>query len=141
MKGGVLKTYYLDTSALLKGFFQERETQAYKQFLDDCLSRGDELVISRLTFTEFYCVLKRRLRPEDSWDKAARDTLANLVVYPVAESDYLQAAHSEWRLRGADALHLAVAQRISCDAMLVFDQELAAAARESGLEVPFFAGA
>ncbi|EEZ90127.1 PIN domain protein [Mobiluncus mulieris 28-1] len=138
MKGGALKTYYLDTSALLKGFFQERETQAYKQFLDDCVSRGDELVISRLTFTEFYCVLKRRLRPEDSWDKAARDTLANFVVCPVAESDYLQAAHSEWRLRGAEALHLAAAVRLNCDAMLVFDQELAAAAQAAGLEVPRF---
>lgn len=138
MRGDVLKTYYLDTSALLKGFFQEKETLECRRFLDDALHCGDALVISRLTYTEFYCVLKRRLSRDSRWEKATRDTLANFEVYPLEESDYLMAAHSSWRLRGADALHLAAAIRLNCDAMLVFDQELATAAQAAGLEVPQF---
>ncbi|NMW65257.1 type II toxin-antitoxin system VapC family toxin [Mobiluncus mulieris] len=138
MRGDVLKTYYLDTSALLKGFFQEKETLEYRRFLDDALCCGDALIISRLTYTEFYCVLKRCLPQDSRWEQAARDTLANFEVYPLEESDYLMAAHSSWRLRGADALHLAAAVRLNCDAMLVFDQELAVAAQVAGLEVPQF---
>ncbi|MDD7542509.1 MAG: type II toxin-antitoxin system VapC family toxin [Mobiluncus porci] len=131
----VLNRMYVDTSAFTKLIVEEAESVSLAHFFDETRA---ELVMSRQTYTEFYCMIKRRAIKPENWESMARQSFNQIKVFPVQESDYLEAAASEWHLRGADAIHLAVALRLGCDAMAVFDAELAEAARARGLEVPSF---
>ena len=68
---------------------------------------------------------------------AACDGLLDLL--PVQATDYATAAQMcrmpQAGLRAGDALHLAVALRSGCDALLAFDQNLNKNARASGLQL------
>jgi uncharacterized protein len=68
---------------------------------------------------------------------AACDGLLDLL--PVLAADYATAAQMcrvpQTGLRSGDALHLAVALRCGCDAMLAFDQTLNKNARANGLQL------
>ena len=136
-RGDVLTRLYADTSAFIKIIIQEAESAELASYLDEVYSVGNELIISRLTFTELFCVLKRSYSHID-WSKSVDQALRNVDVYPIEDRDFTVAADSNWRLRGADAIHLAAAKRLRCDTMLVFDRELADAAKSEGLKVPEF---
>lgn len=53
-------------------------------------------------------------------------------------SDWMGAAYSRNSLRSADSVRLEMARWMLCTDMLVFDEELAEAARAVGMNVPSF---
>ena len=136
-RGDALTRLYADTSAFIKIIIQEAESENLTRYLDETYSVGDEVIISRLTFAELFCVLKRSYSHID-WSESVDLALSNVDVYPIEDRDFTVAADSNWRLRGADAIHLAAAKRLRCDTMVVFDKELADAAKSEGLKVPEF---
>ena len=129
---------YIDTSALVKVVIREAETPDVKLFLDKSLDNHDELLISRVTFGELYCTLKRVNGIDSSWEDLARTALSNVKTVEVELEDYLNAANANNTLRFADSIHLQIAKRTLCTHMLVFDAELSAAARAVGMTVPTF---
>lgn len=123
-------TTYVDTSALLKLLFAEDETPATRAWF--AASTAD-LVSSLLIRPEAHCAARRR---DGAVTSGSVDTaLALLELVDLLPVDLDAAAAGTRRLRAADALHLATAERIGADAMLVYDTELAEAAEAAGLRV------
>lgn len=129
---------YLDTSALIKLLVEEAESPAVSAYLDKAQQAGHELCISRLTYTEIHCALKRRLGTAQDWKNLVAKVLTPIQIIELNKEDYLFAAAATNTLRSLDSLHLEIARRILATALVTFDQELAAAARAAGLEVPQF---
>lgn len=73
---------------------------------------------------------------DDDLDRELEDVLSGCTVVEV-EADVIRSAASLAgpRLRSLDALHLASALRAEADVMIVYDRQLARAARSSGLGV------
>ncbi len=67
------------------------------------------------------------------------DLMAAAQRLSVTESDFAQAAewcaHAGVKLRGGDALHLAVAKRNGCSALATLDKEMQAQAQAMGMKV------
>lgn len=61
--------------------------------------------------------------------------LGGINLVDLARSDLMYAAALPGRLRSADAIHLAAAIRLQADVLVAYDQELLAAAVNSGLNV------
>lgn len=131
-----MSTIYIDTSALIKLIVEETQSSAVSAYLDNAFQEGHQLCISRLTHTEIHCALKRRLGHSSSWKTIVNAVTNSLKIMELTTDDYLRAANSANALRSLDSLHLEVAQRINAQVLVTFDQELAAAARETGMDVP-----
>lgn len=129
---------YLDTSALIKLIVEEPESPAVSAYLDNAQQEGYELCLSRLTYTEIHCVLKRRLGTSQNWKNLVSKVMAPMQIIELSKEDYLFAAAATNTLRSLDSLHLEVARRIRATTLVTFDQELAAAAQDAGMEVPIF---
>jgi uncharacterized protein len=134
---------YLDTSALVALVTTEARTSALKQWL-----RAHEqvpLVSADWCVPEVASALAIKVRSrqldsdlaDEAWTEfgAACDGLLRLT--PVAATDFSLAAQmcrvAPSGLRAGDALHLAVALRSECGAMLCFDELLNRNAEASGL--------
>ena len=122
---------YLDTSAALKLLVEEPESTALEQTLVG-LDDTDHLIASWLLHTELHCAAARRgaIRESD-----VDVLLGSLLLVDLERRDLLDAARRRWGLRSQDAIHLAVALRLGCEAVLTYDGEQADAARSIGLEV------
>ncbi len=129
-------TLYVDTSALLKRYVDEPDSERAVELLS-----GDaELVTGRHTIVEVRRNLARVLSPRDA--TAARSALrADLASFAIVELDAatceLAATVAEQTgVRTLDALHLGAAQRIgTAMGFLTFDARLAQAARALGFSV------
>jgi predicted nucleic acid-binding protein len=124
---------YLDSSALLKLVFEERESADLERWL----SRHDaERVVSSVLAEVEVVRASRRLGVEAV--PAARALTSGLDVIPVT-GDLIDLAVDvgEPLLRSLDALHLASALSIGADisAFVAYDHRLSAAAGSAGLEV------
>jgi predicted nucleic acid-binding protein len=121
---------YIDTSALVKLFKAERETEAFRTALGDWPVQ----VASELIRIEAVCTA-RRLGGEDVLQRAyaALDRI-NLVPITPAILDIATGAHAP-PLRAMDAIHLATALTMRQDlgAVFVYDADLAVAAGSHGL--------
>lgn len=122
-------TVYLGTSAALKLLIDEPESGALALWLEEC---PDELVSSFLLHTELHCAAQRRGELDVA---AVQAVLQSVELVDVGRDDLLRAASSAWRLRSADAIHLATALRLGCAAVVTYGEELATVARASGIAV------
>jgi predicted nucleic acid-binding protein len=122
---------YVDTSAAVKLLVRESETSALRRWLRD----GErDLVSSDLLRTELSRVA---LRLGDGAQRAEA-ILAGIIVLPVTTTTFDAAGRLEpASLRSLDALHLAAALDLGdeLDAILTYDERLAAAAMTNGVEV------
>jgi len=129
-------TLYVDTSALLKRYVDEPDSDRAVELLS-----GDaELVTGRHTVVEVRRNLDRVLSPADA--TAARAAFgADLASFAIVELDAatceLAATVAEQTgVRTLDALHLGAAQRVgTAMAFLTFDARQAQAARAIGFSV------
>lgn len=136
---------YLDTSALVALVANEPSARSVKLWLAD--PQAAQLCSSDWCVPEVASALSLKVRTgqldegqaDASWQAfgAACDGLLDLL--PVQAADYATAAQMcrvpQAGLRAGDALHLAVALRCGCDALLAFDQNLNKNARASGLQL------
>jgi predicted nucleic acid-binding protein len=121
---------YLDTSALVKLFKAERETQPFRAALHDWPVQ----VSSELIRIEAICTA-RRLGGDELLQRAY-SALERINVVPITPAivDMATGAHAP-PLRAMDAIHLATALTLREDlgAVFVYDADLAAAAQSHGL--------
>ncbi len=125
---------YVDTSAAMKLLIEESESSVLADFLEQSrTTASDTLVASLLLHTELHCAANRRLtdiRPE-----AVAEVLSAIALVDLESGDLTTAPLLPGRLRSADAIHLATALRVDARAMVVYDEELQAAARTAGITV------
>lgn len=126
---------YLDTSAAMKLVVREDESLTLTSHLRRVLAShdGDRVAASWLLHAELYCALGRR--PDVLTLDRVEAVLNRTDLIDMQRADLLAAASGSHRLRTSDAIHLAVALRVGCDAMITYDAELQAASREAGLDV------
>ncbi len=121
---------YIDTSALVKLFKAEPETDAFRAALGDWPVQ----VASELIRVEAICTA-RRLGGEDVL-KRATEALERINLIPISP-DILELATNAYTppLRAMDAIHLATTLTTSEDlgAMFVYDNDLYAAAQAHNL--------
>jgi predicted nucleic acid-binding protein len=122
---------YVDTSAAVKLLVREPESAALRRWLRE----GErELVSSDLLRTE----LSRVARRLGDGTQRAEAILAGIIVLPITTTTFKAAGTLEpANLRSLDALHLAAALDLGdeLDAILTYDERLAAAATAHGIEV------
>ncbi len=134
---------YCDTSALLKLYLPEPGSDEFNAVVEG----RDDVLVSDLAVTEIVSALARRLRQ----GSLARDAVRRLQHAIVGRLDagvyhrvevtrgvHRRAEHfllslPDTPLRGADALHLALATSTHAASLASFDSRLAAAARAAGL--------
>jgi predicted nucleic acid-binding protein len=136
---------YLDTSVLVALVANEPNAPSVKRWL--AAAEVAPLCSSDWCVPEVASALSLKVRTgqldeaqaDAAWQAfgAACDGLLDLL--PVQATDYSMAAQMcrlpQAGLRAGDALHLAVALRCGCDALLAFDQNLNKNARASGLQL------
>ncbi|MEQ1591883.1 MAG: type II toxin-antitoxin system VapC family toxin [Thiobacillaceae bacterium] len=139
---------YVDTSALVKRYIREPGSDPFDTFF---LSRAP-LGISRLTIIEMRCALARRRRANQVSPELETQVLeafrldmqdGALVVASFGEDDMTLAYHlmdevGAVPLRTLDALHLAVARRITAKAFATADKNQAEAATRLGFTLHSF---
>lgn len=117
---------YVDTSALVKLFKAERETEAFRTALADWPVQA----ASELIRVEAICTA-RRLGGPDVLQRAG-DVLERINLIPISPEiiELATAAHTP-PLRAMDAIHLATAltMREDLGAVFVYDNDLHAAAQ------------
>jgi uncharacterized protein len=121
---------YVDTSALVKLFKAERETEAFRMALADWPVQA----ASELIRVEAICTA-RRLGGQDVL-QCASDALERINLIPISPEiiELATAAHTP-PLRAMDAIHLATAltMREDLGAVFVYDNDLHAAAQAHNL--------
>lgn len=123
---------YLDSSAVMKLVFQERETDALVEFLRDWPNRTS----SALARVEVM-VSVRRVDDEDV-HREARDILDGInLVHPDHATFAAACMTNPPIVRTLDAIHLATAVSLGHElaGMVVYDLRLAEAARHAGITV------
>jgi uncharacterized protein len=135
---------YLDTSALVKLYFQE-------PFSDDILMRwrsAEQIVTSSVAYAETLACIHRKNREENLEDALVEGLVASfqrdwisLIRVEVTDelNHHIQRAVGRYPLRGFDLVHLASAmvirERLPEDFVFAcFDEKLACAARSEGLQ-------
>jgi uncharacterized protein len=131
-----MEAVYLDTSAAVKLFKQEPESEALERWLAE---RGAALV---LTSDLTRCELRRALEAAGVGSKArreAQDWLADCALIRLTRDlcDRAGSLAPTTQLRSLDALHTAAAQSlgVALTAFVAYDQRLIDAARQAGLSV------
>lgn len=141
---------YVDTSALLKRYVAEAQSEQFDQFVMQS-SESDELTLSPLCLTEAVSALKRRERMGEldanyvlsAWGQLQQEVSAGLwMMTPFSALAFAKACEDMLALAtplaALDALHLATAQLSNCQAMASADARLCEAARQVGLQVHRF---
>ncbi len=129
-------TLYVDTSALLKRYVEERDSDVAVELM----ATDPVLVTSRLTEVEMRRNLTRLMDGQDLTDTRRRlqadlDAFALVALDATTCSEAARIAESTL-CRSLDALHLAAAQRAGGHTtMLTFDVRQAQAARSMGMDV------
>jgi predicted nucleic acid-binding protein len=127
-------TTYVDSSALLKSYFDEPDSPVAERLLDS----DSVLVTSWVTFVEVRRNLARELRGAEL--REAKDQFAadfdSMALVAVDEATCRAAAQigEQLGVRSLDAVHLASAQRLAIPSLrfITFDLRQAQAARSLG---------
>jgi predicted nucleic acid-binding protein len=143
-----MPVFYIDTSALVKRYRTEQGTGVVEALLSDPRPE-DRFFLSFLSIIELTSGVLRLARGRQLREETAREILARFRgdirtffrIWPLNEEVAADALSQveEHRLRSADALHLATAQRIASLAsgatvvMVSSDQELLDATHAAGL--------
>jgi predicted nucleic acid-binding protein len=139
---------YLDTSALVKRYLPERNSEAF----DAYFSGLGPVHISRLTMVELRSTFARkrrqaRLNPEQeiaAMNEVRTDIQNGLLsVAPSTDADFIEAFRlmdelTALPLRTLDALHLATASVLDSDVIATADDVMRRAAHQLQLEVAYF---
>ena len=139
---------YLDTSALLKRYIPETNSDAFDAYFVECAP----LSISRLGLVEMRCALARKRRSKQitaGREKAAMNEIRTdiqdgiLVTYSVGDTHFAEALHlidklAKVPLRSLDALHLAIARSLDVHEFATADTVLRQAAQSLGMKVAYF---
>jgi len=138
---------YLDTSALVKRYLPERNSEAFEAYFSELAP----VHISRLTLVELRSTFARkrrqaRLSPEQETAamNEVRIDIQNglLTVAPSADADFIEAFRLDeltaLPLRTLDALHLATASGLGSGVIATADDVMRRAARQLQLEVAYF---
>ena len=129
-------TLYVDTSALLKRYIVERDSDV----ADELMATDPVLVTSRLTEVELRRNLTRLLEGDELLS-ARRQVQADLDAFALVSLDGVTCNEAtriaeQTLCRSLDALHLAAARRAGeATTFLTFDVRQAQAARSVGLTV------
>jgi predicted nucleic acid-binding protein len=125
-----MSRWYIDSSASLKVIKEEAESDALTTFID---SHQPLLVGCWLLETEMRRAVHRD--PALSQDLVS-EFLGRLDLYELPVGSFRSAGLLPGtHLRSLDALHLAAAVSIGVDAVLTYDERMAASARDLGLRV------
>ena len=134
---------YLDASALVPLFANDALSQRA-----DAILRANQstLIVSDFAAAEFASAIARRMRTRFLTIAEARIAFANFDTWIAREAERAQTTAADvssatnvirrldLTLRTADAIHIAIAQRLDAD-ILTFDRQMAAAARTLGTKV------
>ena len=142
------KLAYLDTSALLKRYVPEANSETFEQYL----AQQNPATISRLTLVELRSALARKRR--EGAISADREMAAMseirmdiqdglLQLYPATDQHFIDALHlidrlNHLPLRTLDALHLAIAQELHVKELATADDVMAKAADALNLSIAYF---
>jgi predicted nucleic acid-binding protein len=140
---------YIDTSALAKWYIAEPKSEEFT----DWILVQDNPCVSSLTYTEFRCLLARKLRAEQldtslvqrifaQFEQDIQDT--HLVLFPVSDAHIRNArllidSLPDIPLRTLDALHLSTARDIPAAILASADKVMLNAAEALGFEIVSFA--
>lgn len=119
---------YLDTSAAMKLVVEEPESDALANWIHQSNPR---LVASRLLFTELYCAAFR----QGIDGELVHKVLDRVSLLSIHDGILMRAGQGRSGLRSADAIHLFAAMDAGLREMLVYDGELADAARGMGFAI------
>lgn len=134
---------YIDASALVKLYLDEPGSES----LGSAIAGRTDVALSDLSITECVSALARRSRektaPPELVARLYRAILDHLKTGRFERLDFTPEVHREAErlmlaglpLRAGDSLHLASATLAGAESMITFDRQLAAAARNLGLEV------
>jgi len=139
---------YLDTSALLKRYIPEANSEMFDAYFVE----HAPFSISRLGLVEIRCALARKRRNKQiapKQEKAAMNEIRTdiqdgiLVTYPVGDTHFAEALHlidkmAKIPLRSLDALHLAIARSLAVHELATADAVLRQAAQSLGMKVAYF---
>ena len=139
---------YIDTSALIKLYVAEPQSEKVEKFIDTL----SPPLISSLSILEWHCAMNRRLRTgafDEHYHQMARAEFARHLasgafrVHALHEGLYAQATYlldsvSPLSLRTLDALHLAAAQSAQARSIATADKVMAQAATQLGLQTTTF---
>lgn len=121
---------YVETSAAAKVLFQEPESAALKAQLDDLTDGEIPLLSGDLLETE----LRRAAQRRGAAQQDVTNILERFDLMSMDQSIYRTAGLLPGEnLRSLDALHIAVALRVSADVMISYDQRQIEACRSVGL--------
>lgn len=145
-----MAVFYLDTSALVKRYWPEQGTDLVDR-LSEARTADDRFVTSLLTILEMTSATHRLIGSDrlpqnvghEILGQFRRDLQEHFVVWPLDERTLEDAVHivEQYRLRSADAIHLATALAMASAAqgsqavLVSADRELCAAAESAGLRV------
>ena len=139
---------YLDTSALLKRYIPEANSEMFDAYFVD----HAPLSISRLGLVEIRCALARKRRNKQitaEREKAAMNKIRTdiqdgfLITHPVGDTHFAEALHlidklTKVPLRSLDALHLSIARSLGVHEIATADAVLRQAARALKMNVAYF---
>jgi predicted nucleic acid-binding protein len=127
---------YVDSSALIKRVFVEKESTDLLSFLDEHYQRGDLLTTSSLGFTEVSRVVLAHASAKTPAGDLIDEAISGIDECPIAP-DVLSVARrvDPMKLRTLDAIHLATAILIDADVVVTYDDRLADACRRNLLAV------
>jgi predicted nucleic acid-binding protein len=121
---------YVETSAAAKVIFDEPDSLALQQQLDDLVAGEVPLFSSAILETE----LRRAATREGTAQHLVTQALDRFNVIELDQSVFRTAGLLPGQhLRSLDALHIAAALRVGADVMVSYDQRQIEAAREVGL--------
>jgi predicted nucleic acid-binding protein len=139
---------YLDTSALVKRYLPERNSEAFESYFSELAP----VHISRLTLVELRSTFARKRRQarlnlaqEAAAMNEVRTDIQNglLTVAPSTDADFIEAFRlmdelTTLPLRTLDALHLATASGLGSGVIATADDVMRRAAHQLQLEVVYF---
>ena len=122
---------YIDTSAAIKLFLDEADSDACADTLFAVLKKDGELIASTWMLAELSSVM-RCMYSVDSID--GLDVFLKQCTLVETNARHINRVRSEkWKLRSADALHLACALDTNATHILTYNKELASAARKHNI--------
>lgn len=126
-----MRTFYIDSSALVAIIFDEPNAKALKPFL------GETFVTSQISRVE---VMRSVLRNAPHRQEIAQRLLEMVTIIPVKKSILVQAENfpERMKVRGMDSIHLASAASLDflrIAGVITYDKEMAKGAEQLGFEV------
>ncbi len=126
-----MKSYYIDSSAILSVVFDDANAKAMKPFL------GSTFYTSNISRVE---VMRAVFRIAPDREGVARKLLGAITIVPIRTSIVNQAERlpEKINIRGMDALHLATANSLDflrIHGVITYDNQMAKAAQSLGFEV------